>query len=249
MIPGYSWARGSGGEDVVRHGGAGVGRGGVVHEGGGYLCLHDLARCHLHGDAKAGRGGPGRGARRGWQLRRGDWPGREGDGDGDGGGGGGGAGVDCDVGRAPGGSAAGDDVVGGDNDRSDGHDGPPVSALLNHHHPLHAPRLARLHHQAPRQAPHVAPGLGDEADAGDLGHRALGRLGGEGERPRLLYLSHGHCQGILGMEGYIGAEGDRATLVGDRFGLGLPSHCIVTVLGELAPLVGLELGMGQGKTL
>jgi hypothetical protein len=31
------------------------------------------------------------------------------------------------------------------------------------------------------------------------------------------------------------------TFEGDRVGLGLPSHCIVTVLGELAPLVGLEL--------
>ena len=31
------------------------------------------------------------------------------------------------------------------------------------------------------------------------------------------------------------------TLFGESPGLGLPSHCIVKVLGELAPLVGLEL--------
>ena len=34
---------------------------------------------------------------------------------------------------------------------------------------------------------------------------------------------------------------DRLTLVGESPGLGFPSHCIVKVLGELAPLVGLEL--------
>lgn len=33
----------------------------------------------------------------------------------------------------------------------------------------------------------------------------------------------------------------QATLFGESPGLGLPSHCIVKVLGELAPLVGLEL--------
>ena len=39
----------------------------------------------------------------------------------------------------------------------------------------------------------------------------------------------------------------KATLFGESPGLGLPSHCIVKVLGELAPLVGLELETNMRK--
>ena len=41
----------------------------------------------------------------------------------------------------------------------------------------------------------------------------------------------------------------KATLFGESPGLGLPSHCIVKVLGELAPLVGLELEISNMRKL
>ena len=52
--------------EVLRYERGGLeGRLRVVKERGGDLCLHDLARRHLHGDAEVRGGGAGRGARPG----------------------------------------------------------------------------------------------------------------------------------------------------------------------------------------